>query len=229
MIRVFVVDDQALVRAGLAMVVEAQDDMVVAGEAGDGAQALDRLAGSTADVVLMDVRMPVLDGVEATRRLTARPGAPKVLVLTTFDLDEYVFAALRAGASGFLLKDALAAELCAAIRTVYRGDAVLAPPTTRRLVDHMLATLPIPESGSDPLAPLTAREREVLLAIASGESNAEIAGRLYLSEATVKTHVGRVLAKLKLRDRVQAVIWAYERRLIRPGDPPRQPSSSRMT
>ncbi len=219
MIRVFVVDDQALVRAGLAMVVEAQDDMVVAGEAGNGAEALDRLAGSTADVVLMDVRMPVLDGVEATRRLTARPAAPKVLVLTTFDLDEYAFAALRAGASGFLLKDALAAELCAAIRTVHRGDAVLAPPTTRRLVDHMLADLPEPGPDADPLAPLTAREREVLLAMARGESNAEIAGRLYLSEATVKTHVGRVLAKLGLRDRVQAVIWAYERRLIRPGHP----------
>ncbi|MDI6101541.1 response regulator transcription factor [Actinoplanes sp. NEAU-A12] len=229
MIRVFIVDDQALIRAGLAMVVEAQEDMVVAGEAGDGAQALDRLAGSTADVVLMDIRMPVLDGVEATQRLTARPAAPKVLVLTTFDLDEYAFAALRAGASGFLLKDALAGELCAAIRTVYRGDAVLAPPTTRRLVDHMLADLPVPELGPDPLAPLTGREREVLLAMARGESNTEIAGRLYLSEATVKTHVGRVLAKLGLRGRVQAVIWAYERRLIRPGHPPEQPSSSRMT
>jgi DNA-binding NarL/FixJ family response regulator len=229
MIRVFIVDDQALVRAGLAMVVEAQEDMAVAGEAGDGVQALDLLASSTADVVLMDIRMPRLDGVEATRRLTARPAAPKVLVLTTFDLDEYAFAALRAGASGFLLKDALAEELCAAIRTVYRGDAVLAPPTTRRLVDQMLADLPVPEPGPDPLTPLTGREREVLLAMARGESNAEIAGRLYLSEATVKTHVGRVLAKLGLRDRVQAVIWAYERRLIRPGHPPEQPSSSRMT
>ena len=220
MIRVFIVDDQALVRAGLAMVVESQEDMAVVGEAGDGAQALDRLAGSAADVVLMDVRMPVLDGVQATRRLTGRPAAPKVLVLTTFDLDEYAFAALRAGASGFLLKDALAAELCAAIRTVYRGDAVLAPPTTRRLVDRMLADLPVPEPGPDPLAALTGREREVLLAMARGESNGEIAGRLYLSEATVKTHVGRVLAKLGLRDRVQAVIWAYERHLIRPGHSP---------
>lgn len=221
MIRVFIVDDQALVRAGLAMVLESQEDMAVAGEAGDGAQALDRLAGSAVDVVLMDIRMPVLDGVEATRQLTVRPAAPKVLVLTTFDLDEYAFAALRAGASGFLLKDALAGELCAAIRTVYRGEAVLAPPTTRRLVDRMLADCPVPEPGPDPLAPLTAREREVLLAMARGESNAEIAGTLYLSEATVKTHVGRVLAKLGLRDGVQAVIWAYERRLIRPGHPPR--------
>ncbi|MEU4624548.1 response regulator transcription factor [Actinoplanes sp. NPDC023801] len=220
MIRVFIVDDQALVRAGLAMVVESQEDMAVVGEAGDGAQALDRLAGSSADVVLMDVRMPVLDGVQTTRRLTVRPAAPKVLVLTTFDLDEYAFAALRAGASGFLLKDALAAELCAAIRTVYRGDAVLAPPTTRRLVDRMLADLPVPEPGPDPLAALTGREREVLLAMARGESNGEIAVRLYLSEATVKTHVGRVLAKLGLRDRVQAVIWAYERHLIRPGHSP---------
>ena len=141
-------------------------------------------------------------------------------LLTTFDLDEYAFAALRAGASGFLRKDALAGELCAAIRTEYRGETVLARPTTRRLVDRMLADCLVPEPGPDPLAPLTAREREVRLAMARGESNAEIAGRLYLSEATVKTHVGRVLAKLGLRDGVQAVIWAYERRLIRPGHPP---------
>lgn len=226
MIRVFIVDDQALVRAGLGMMIEAQDDMVVNGEAGDGIQALDLLAGSTADVVLMDIRMPRMDGVEATRRLTARtagkPDAPRVLILTTFDLDDYAFAALRAGASGFLLKDALPEELCSAVRTVHRGDSVIAPSTTRRLIDQVLGDLPMTDPGPDPLAVLTSREREILLAMALGESNSEIAGRLYLSEATVKTHVGRVLAKLGLRDRVHTVIWAYERRLIRPGHPPNQ-------
>lgn len=218
-IRVFLVDDQALVRAGFVMVVAAQEDMRVVGEAGDGAAALARLATTPADVVLMDVRMPGLDGVEATRRLLARPGAaPKVIVLTTFDLDEYAFAALRAGASGFLLKDAPPEELLAAIRTVHGGDAVIAPSTTRRLLDHVAATLPAPPDGPDALAELTAREREVLLEVARGASNAEIGARLYLSEGTVKTHVGRILSKLDLRDRVQAVVWAYEHRLIRPGD-----------
>jgi DNA-binding NarL/FixJ family response regulator len=217
-IRVFLVDDQALVRTGIAMVVEAQADMRVAGEAGDGAQALERLAVTGADVVLMDVRMPRLDGVEATRRLLARPGTtPKVIVLTTFDLDEYAFAALRAGASGFLVKDAPAEDMLAAIRTVHRGDAVIAPSTTRRLLDHVAADLPVPVEGPDRLAGLTEREREVLVEVARGASNAEIAGRLFLSEGTVKTHVGRILAKLGLRDRVQAVVWAYEHRLVRPG------------
>lgn len=216
MIRVFVTDDQALVRAGLAMVIEAQEDMAVVGEAGDGLEALEKLRASTADVVLMDIRMPQLDGVEATRRLIARPGSPKVLVLTTFDEDEFVLAAMRAGASGFLLKDAQAAELCAAIRTVHRGDAVLAPSTTSRLIDRMLVSLPA-ATDADPLKPLTQREREVLLAVAQGDSNAEIGARLFLSEATVKTHVGRVLNKLGLRDRVQIVIWAYEHGLVRPG------------
>jgi DNA-binding NarL/FixJ family response regulator len=218
MIRVFLVDDQAMVRTGIAMVVEAQDDMRLVGEAGDGAEALDRLAVTTADVVLMDVRMPRMDGVEATRRLLSRLGpAPKVIVLTTFDLDDYAFAALRAGASGFLVKDAPAEDLLAAIRTVHRGDAVIAPSTTRRLLDHIAGDLPVPAEGPDPLAALTERERQVLLEVAGGASNAEIAARLFLSEATVKTHVGRVLTKLGLRDRVQAVVWAYEHRLVRPG------------
>lgn len=218
-IRVFLVDDQAMVRAGFAMVVASQNDMKVAGEAGNGAEALARLAATPADVVLMDVRMPRLDGVEATRQLLARPEpTPRVIVLTTFDLDEYAFAALRAGASGFLLKDAPPEDLLSAIRTVYQGDAVIAPSTTRRLLDHVAATLPAPRNGPDPLAALTEREREVLLAVASGASNAEIAARLFLSEGTVKTHVGRILSKLSLRDRVQAVVWAYEHHLIRPGD-----------
>ncbi|OUC98787.1 response regulator [Streptosporangium minutum] len=205
-IRVFVVDDQDLVRTGTIMVIQAQGDMTVVGEARDGLEALARLGKVVADVVLMDVRMPLLDGVEATRRLLAG-GGPKVIVLTTFDLDEYAFAALRAGASGFLLKDAPAEEIVAAVRTVYEGDAVIAPSTTRRLLDHVAPTLPLP---ADPPIPLTDREREVLQHIAQGETNAEIAGRLFLSEGTVKTHVGRILAKLQLRDRVQAVIWAYE-------------------
>ncbi|MFD1935339.1 response regulator [Nonomuraea mangrovi] len=207
-IRVFVVDDQDLVRTGTIMVIQAQGDMTVVGDARDGLDALTRLGKVVADVVLMDVRMPVLDGVEATRRLLAGTGAgPKVIMLTTFDLDEYAFAALRAGASGFLLKDAPAEEIVAAIRTVHEGDAVIAPSTTRRLLDHVAPTLPL---QANPSLPLTDREREVLQHIAQGETNAEIAGRLFLSEGTVKTHVGRILAKLQLRDRVQAVIWAYE-------------------
>jgi DNA-binding NarL/FixJ family response regulator len=205
-IRVFVVDDQDLVRTGTSMVIQAQDDMTVVGEARDGLEALAMLGNVVADVVLMDVRMPRLDGVEATRRLLSGAG-PKVIVLTTFDLDEYAFAALRAGASGFLLKDAPAEEIVAAVRTVHEGDAVIAPSTTRRLLDHVAPTLPLP---ADPPIPLTDREREVLQHIAQGETNAEIAGHLFLSEGTVKTHVGRILAKLQLRDRVQAVIWAYE-------------------
>ncbi|GAA1679737.1 response regulator [Fodinicola feengrottensis] len=218
-IRVFLVDDQALVRAGFAMVLDAQEDMRVVGEAGDGSEALTKLAVTAADVVMMDVRMPRMDGVEATRRLLAQRSAeegPRVIVLTTFDLDEYAFSALRAGASGFLLKDAPPEHVLSAIRTVFRGDAVIAPSTTRRLLDHVATTLPDPQPGPDPLAALTEREREVLLEVARGASNAEIAAKLFLSEATVKTHVGRILAKLKLRDRVQAVVLAYERGLVRP-------------
>ncbi|NRQ40493.1 response regulator transcription factor [Nonomuraea sp. NN258] len=207
-IRVFVVDDQDLVRTGTVMVIAAQQDMTVVGEARDGADALEKLAAVTADVVLMDVRMPRVDGVAATRRLLARPGdGPRVIVLTTFDLDEYAFAALRAGASGFLLKDAPAEEILAAVRSVHRGDSVIAPSTTRRLLDHVAPLLPVRDREPDPL---TEREREVLRHIARGATNAEIAAALFLSEGTIKTHVGRILAKLGLRDRVQAVIWAYE-------------------
>jgi DNA-binding NarL/FixJ family response regulator len=217
-IRVVLVDDQELVRTGLAMVVDSQDDLRVVGQAGDGLRALDVVATTAPDIVLMDVRMPVLDGVEATRRLIERhPTGPRVIVLTTFDLDEYVFAALRAGASGFLLKDASAEDVLAAVRTVHAGDAVLAPSTTRRLIERVAPGLPVPRSGPDPLARLTEREREVLREIATGASNAEIARRLFLSEATVKTHVGRVLGKLGLRDRVQAVVLAYEIGVVRPG------------
>ncbi|MFE7617320.1 response regulator [Streptomyces sp. NPDC057496] len=216
-IRVFFVDDQAMVRAGFVMVVEAQDDMTVVGEAGDGAQALELLEVTAADVVLMDVRMPRMDGVEATRRLLRRPDPPKVLVLTTFDVDEHAFAALRAGASGFLVKDAPAEDLLSAIRTVHRGDAVISPTTTRRLLAEVAPDLPVPVSGPDLLAALTEREREVLLLITRGASNAAIAKELFLSEGTVKTHVGRLLSKLGLRDRVHVVIFAYEHRLVRPG------------
>ncbi|MGO1056759.1 response regulator [Crossiella sp. CA198] len=216
-IRVVVVDDQDLVRTGCVLVVRSQPDLRVVGEAADGIEALDVLATTPADVVLMDVRMPRLDGVEATRRLLARPGpAPKVIMLTTFDLDEHAFAALRAGASGFLLKDGTAEEMLAAIRTVHQGEAVIAPSTTRRLLDHIAPDLPGPATA-DPAAALTSREREVLLWLARGAANAEIAAGLFLSEGTVKIHVSRVLAKLGLRDRVHAVIWAYEHRLIRPG------------
>ena len=212
MISVFLVDDQALVRSGFRMLIEAEDDLQVVGEAGDGAAALDRLAGLAADVVLMDVRMPVLDGVEATARLTARGHGARVLVLTTFDLDEYVFAALKAGASGFLLKDARPEELLSAIRTVAEGNAVVAPSTTRRLLAHVVPTLPgRPAPDRDRrLAALTAREIEVLQQIAGGATNAEIGARLYLAEGTVKTHIGRLLSKLAVRDRVGLVIFAHE-------------------
>jgi DNA-binding NarL/FixJ family response regulator len=253
-IRVFLVDDQELVRAGFRMVVDSQPDMEVVGEAGDGGEALEKLAVTKTDVVLMDVRMPRLDGVEATRRVRAQAmarsavqsgarsaaqpavpsaaqtvvpseaqavaggddGAPRVVVLTTFDLDEYAFAALKAGASGFLLKDAPPADLLSAIRSVCTGDAVVAPSTTRRLLERFVHHLPDPSPPAvhDGLAALTGREREVLLTVARGLSNAEIAGELYLSEATVKTHVGRVLAKLGLRDRVQLVVFAYESGLV---------------
>lgn len=218
-IRVFLVDDQALVRAGFGMVIDSQEDMTVAGEAGDGGEALAKLAVTKADVVLMDVRMPRMDGVEATGRITAGgPDAPRVIVLTTFDLDEYAFAAIKAGASGFLLKDAPPEDLLSAVRTVHSGDAVIAPSTTRRLLEHVAPNLPgLSSAGPDRLAVLTEREREVLLEIATGASNAEIAAKLFLSEATVKTHVGRILSKFGLRDRVQAVVLAYECGLVRPG------------
>jgi DNA-binding NarL/FixJ family response regulator len=217
-IRIVLVDDQELLRTGFRMILDAQQDMTVVGEAADGLAALQLLDKCVADVVLMDVRMPKLDGVEATRRLlSGGEGVPRVLILTTFDLDEYAFAAIKAGASGFLLKDVPPAELLTAIRAVHSGDAVVAPSTTRRLLDRFAPMLPATDAPPPPsLAGLTDREREVLILIAQGLSNAEIARRLVLSEATVKTHVGRILMKLELRDRVQAVVLAYETGLVRP-------------
>jgi DNA-binding NarL/FixJ family response regulator len=250
-IRVMLVDDQVLLRTGFRMVLAAQPDMEVVAEAGDGAEAVQVLRGTAVDVVLMDVRMPRMDGVEATRQIcgadrgqagtdtgpadagrggtgqaaapgpagTAASGAPRVLILTTFDLDEYAFAALKAGASGFMLKDVPPDELLAAIRAVHSGDAVVAPSTTRRLLDRFTPMLP--SSGDQrqhtEVDRLTEREREVLLLVAQGLSNGEIAAKLVLSEATVKTHVGRILTKLGLRDRVQAVVLAYESGLVRAG------------
>ncbi|GGL45238.1 response regulator transcription factor [Phycicoccus endophyticus] len=219
-VRLVLVDDQELVRAGFRMVLDTQEDLEVVGEAADGEQALDLLARTRADVVLMDIRMPRMDGVTATRRLLDRPGpSPRVLVLTTFDLDEYVYAALRAGASGFLLKDCGPEELLAAVRAVEHGDSVLAPSATRRLLEHVVDRLPDTESGRDgarraALAPLTPRELEVLAAVGEGLSNGEIAAALFLAEATVKTHIGHILGKLQLRDRVQMVILAYESGLV---------------
>jgi DNA-binding NarL/FixJ family response regulator len=217
-IRVFLVDDQQMVRAGFRMLVESQDDMVVVGEAGDGGEALQQLAVTATDVVLMDVRMPRVDGVEATRQLLTRADPPRVIVLTTFDLDEYAFAAIRAGASAFLLKDAAPPDLLGAIRSVHAGDAVVAPSTTRRLLDHF-AALPDterPTSADDRLRLLTDREVEVLTLVARGRSNTEIAGDLVVAETTVKTHVGRLLAKTGSRDRVQLVVLAYEAGLVTP-------------
>lgn len=218
MIRVALVDDQELVRTGLAMVVEAADDMVVVAQAGDGEQALTALTGARADLALVDIRMPGMDGIEATRRILAASPGTKVIVLTTFDLDEYAYAALRAGASGFLLKDATAQEVLAAIRAVHGGDAVIAPSTTRRMLDHLVAARPA-EPDAAALARLTPRERELLVEIAQGFTNPQIAVRLHLSEGTVKTHVGRILTKLDLRDRVQIVIFAYEHGLVTPRGP----------
>ncbi|MFI0411877.1 response regulator [Actinomadura sp. 3N508] len=216
-IRVVLVDDQELVRAGFTMVLDAQPDIQVVGEAGDGVQALELLRGTEADVVLMDVRMPRMDGIEATRRVVARSG-PKVVILTTFDLDEYAFAAIKAGAGGFLLKDAGPAQLIEAIKAVHSGDAVVAPSTTKRLLDRFAVHLPdAEEKAGRGLESLTEREGEVLMLVARGLSNAEIAERLYVSEATVKTHMGRILMKLGLRDRVQAVVFAYETGLVKSG------------
>jgi DNA-binding NarL/FixJ family response regulator len=215
---VLLVDDQELVRTGFRMVLDAQEGIEVAGEASDGRAALEVLRSTSADVVLMDVRMPKMDGIEATRHICAAPDSPKVIILTTFDLDEYAFAALKAGAAGFLLKDAGPEQLIEAIHAVSSGDAVVAPSTTRRLIDRFVQHIPDEEAQKDTaLDTLTAREGEVLKLVARGMSNGEIAGRLYVSEATVKTHVGRILSKLGLRDRVQAVVFAYETGLIRSG------------
>ncbi|MET8908016.1 response regulator transcription factor [Micromonospora sp. NPDC004551] len=218
-VRVVIVDDQALVRAGFRMVLDSQPDLAVVGEAIDGADALRVLDRVEADVVVMDLRMPTMDGVEATKRICARPAGnrPRVLVLTTFDTEADAFAALRAGASGFLLKNVPPEDLLAAIRVVAEGDSVVAPSITRRLLDRFAGQLG-PAPTEDPrLAQLTEREREVLLLVAQGLSNAEIAARVHVAEATVKTHVGRILAKLQLRDRVQAVVLAYESGLVTPG------------
>jgi DNA-binding NarL/FixJ family response regulator len=207
--RILLADDQALVRGGLRMILDAQPDLEVVAEAEDGRQALAMAREHAPDVVLMDIRMPGLDGLEATRRLVGAQDAPKVLVLTTFDLDDYVYEAIRAGASGFLLKSAPPKQLVEGVRTVLAGDALLAPEITRRLLERF-ARRPPPSGGVPPeLADLTEREREVLRLIAEGGSNAEIAASLYLSEATIKTHVNHILTKLRLRDRVQAVALAY--------------------
>jgi DNA-binding NarL/FixJ family response regulator len=216
-IRVFLVDDQQLVRGGFRMLVDSQPDMSVVGEAGDGAEAVQQLAVTAADVVLMDVRMPRMDGVEATRSITARGDLPRVVVLTTFDLDEHAFAAIKAGAAAFLLKDALPEDLLTAIRTVHAGDSVVAPSTTRRLLDQFAAALPdvVAAAPDDRLAGLTDREREVLVQVGRGRSNTEIAADLVVAEATVKTHIGRLLAKTGSRDRVQLVVLAYETGLVR--------------
>ena len=211
MTTILLADDQELIRTGLRMILDGEDDLEVVGEAPDGAAAVRALAADPADVVLMDIRMPVMDGVEATRRIVESRLGTKVLVLTTFDLDEYAFAALKAGASGFLLKDARPADLLNAIRNVAAGDAVVAPSTTRRLLDHVAPTLsPSPGEHDPRLALLTEREREVLLEVASGATNAEIAQNLYMAEGTVKTHIGRLLTKLQARDRVGLVLFAYE-------------------
>jgi DNA-binding NarL/FixJ family response regulator len=219
-ITVLIVDDQALQRFGFRMLLEATPDTEVAGEAAHGAEAVRRTAELRPDVVLMDIRMPGMDGIEATRHIIAGGGRSRVLALTTFDLDEYAHAALRAGASGFLLKDAHPEELLAGIRAVARGDAVVAPALTRRLLDAYAHHLPSATGGGtdDPRwEALTEREREILVAIGQGRTNGEIAERLVLSESTVKTHVGRVLAKIGARDRIQAVIIAYDLGLTRPG------------
>ncbi len=216
---VLIVDDQALVRAGFRMILEAEEDVEVVGEAADGREAVAEAQRLRPDVVLMDVRMPEMDGIEATRRLLAGDGAaPKVVMLTTFDMDEYVYDALRAGASGFLLKDVPPEQLVAGIRAVASGDALLAPAVTRRVIEEFVRRPPASVRTLPPkLGDLTARELEVLKLIARGHSNAEIAKELFVSETTVKTHVGHVLTKLDVRDRVQAVVLAYESGLVEPG------------
>jgi DNA-binding NarL/FixJ family response regulator len=213
MIRVLIADDQDLLRSGFRLILDREPDIDVVGDAANGAEALAMCATCAPDVILMDVRMPVLDGIAATERITDRVDAPRVLILTTFDLDELVYAALQAGASGFLLKDVKAADLADAIRTVHHGDALLAPSITRRLISRFVASQPHP-AAKTALDQLTTREREVLVLIARGLSNAEIAESLVLSSATVKTHVGNIFAKIGARDRAQAVVKAYEHGLV---------------
>ena len=214
MIRILIADDHALVRGGFRMILEAQPDMEVVGEAGDGREAVAQALACSPDVVLMDIRMPVLDGIAATRELSRVRPSSAVLVLTTFDLDEYVYEAMRGGASGFLLKDVDPPDLVHAVRTVARGDALLAPSVTRRLIERYVRRSPAPPELED----LTEREREVLTLLGRGRSNAEIAQQLFLSEATVKTHVSRILRKLRLRDRAQAVVFVYESGVLEPGE-----------
>ena len=221
-VRVLICDDQALVRGGFRAILDARPEIDVVGEAENGAQAVALAERRHPDVILMDIRMPVLDGIEATRKLVADGSQARVIVLTTFDLDEYVHAAIRAGASGFLLKDVTPAKLVEAIGIVAQGDALLAPSVTRRLLERFAATLPVGDQSSDALAELTAREIEVLRLLAGGLSNAEIAAELVVTEATVKTHISSVLRKLGLRDRVQAVIVAYQTGLVRLGNAPPQ-------
>jgi DNA-binding NarL/FixJ family response regulator len=214
-IRVLLADDQALVRAGFRLILDAEPDLEVVAEAADGEQAVARAAEANPDLVLMDIRMPNLDGIEATRRLLAHSTGTRVLILTTFDLDEYVIDAFRAGASGFLLKTAPPHQLVAAVRTIHDGDALLAPASTRRLIEQHAR----PPEEAPELAALTAREREVLSLLARGLTNAEIAGQLVVEPSTVKSHVASLLTKLELRDRVQAVVYAYESGLVQPGTP----------
>ncbi|MGV9275121.1 response regulator [Streptomyces griseosporeus] len=220
MTTVLIADDQPLQRFGFRMLLESQDDMAVLGEAANGSEAIRMTAELRPDVVLMDIRMPGLDGIEATRRITMAGDRTRVLILTTFDLDEYAYAGLRAGASGFLIKDALPEELLSGIRAVASGDAVVAPALTRRLLDAYAQLLPTPSAAPDAtdprLAALTDREREILTAMGRGWTNTEIADRFHLAESTVKTHVGRILAKTGSRDRIQAVILAYDTRLVHP-------------
>ena len=219
-IRVLLCDDQALVRGGFRMILDAREDLEVVGEADDGLEVIERARELDPDVILMDVRMPNVDGVEATRRLVEAGSRARILILTTFDLDEYVYRALRAGASGFLLKDVQPAQLVDAIRVVASGEALLAPSVTRRLLDRFADALPGEEAKPPPaLESLTERELEVLKLLAGGLSNAELAAQLFLSETTVKSHISSVLRKLDLRDRVQAVVLAYEAGLVRPGAP----------
>ncbi|QWF81200.1 response regulator [Amycolatopsis sp. CA-230715] len=215
-VAVLLADDQPWLRLGFRAVLDAQPDLEVVGEAGDGDEAAALVRELAPDVVLMDVRMPVLDGIEATRRIVASGSPSRVLVLTTFDLDEYVFAALRAGASGFLLKDAEPADLIAGIRAVAAGNAVVAPSVTKRLIETFTRQVPRPPADGR-FGELTAREREVVVEVAGGRSNKEIADRLFVSETTIKVHVGRVLAKLGLRDRAQVIVFAYENGVVTPG------------
>jgi DNA-binding NarL/FixJ family response regulator len=219
-VRVLLVDDQSLIRAGFRMILEAEEGIEVVGEAADGIQAVDSVKRLKPDVVLMDIRMPEMDGIEATRQITAAKGSPKVLMLTTFDLDEYVYDALRAGASGFLLKDVPAEQLVDGLRVVGEGEALLAPSVTRRLIEEFSRTTPSQRELPRTLEELTPRELEVFKLLARGMSNAEIAAELVVSDTTVKTHVARILMKLDVRDRVQAVVLAYESGLVAPGETP---------